>query len=143
MDIKQFIQHNRPGAADLVLAAGAASLVLVCLFLLGAPALHHLQERARCADVQGNAATLQLAAETYAYRHEGRYPVDPLDLVELLPDQTPPTNPFTGRSLRFRVEPGDLTYRSPSRGGDYVIEAWGGDPEKGPQRLLVLRGRRD
>ena len=142
IDIKQFIQRNRPSTADLVLTAGAASLVLVCLFLLGSPALHHLQDRARCAEVQGNAATLQLAAETYAFRNDGRYPVDPLDLVELLPGRTPPVNPLTGEALRFRVEPGDLTYRSPSRGGDYVIEAWGGDEDSGPTRLLVLRGKR-
>lgn len=129
---------NKPSAPDLVLTAGAASLVLACLFLLGAPALNHLRGRALEAEVRGNAATLQLAAETYASKNLGRYPEDPLDLLAYLPGDAVPFNPLTGDPVRFRNEPGDLTYRSPSRGSDYVIEAWGADGEGRTQRLLIL-----
>lgn len=136
------IALKRPSTPDLVLTFGSISLVVVCLFLLGAPALNHLKSRARAAEVKGNAATLQLAAETYAFRNLGRYPVDPLDLLEYLPGDVAPNNPFTGSPLRFRNEPGDLTYRSPSRGGDYVIEAWGAGPGGRPEKVLVLKGSR-
>jgi len=128
----------KPSTPDLILTAGAASLVLACLFLLGAPALKHLQDRALEAEVRGNAATLQLAAETYASKNLGRYPEDPLDLLAYLPGDQAPLNPLTGEPVRFRNEPGDVTYRSPSRGTDYVIEAWGSDGEGRLQRLATL-----
>ena len=137
------LHWKRPDIPDLVLTAGTVSLILVCLFLLGVPALKHLQGRARESAVQGNAATLQLAAETYAFRNMGRYPVDPLDLLEYLPGDASPKNPYTGQALLFRNEPGDLTYRSPSRGGDYIIEAWGLGAGGNPERILVLNGHRD
>lgn len=133
---------HRPSTADLILTLGTVSLVAVCLFLLGAPALHHLQRRALEAEVCGNAATLQLAAETYAARNEGRYPEDPLDLLSYLPGDSVPTNPITGRASRFQGDPGDLTYRSPGRGQDYVIEAWGEGDAGRARRLLVLQSRR-
>ena len=136
------IPWQKPDLSDLVLTIGTVSLVVVCLFLLGAPALRHWTGKARVAEVRGNAATLQFAAETFAARHMGRYPEDPLDLIEYLPGDVAPTNPFTGEGLRFRNEPGDLTYRSPSRGQDYIIEAWGTDDGGRPERLLTLRGRR-
>lgn len=130
---------HRPSAADLILTLGTVSLVTVCLFLLGAPALKHLQRRALEAEVCGNAATLQLAAETYAARNEGRYPEDPLDLLSYLPGDSAPQNPLTGGTLLFQGEPGDLTYRSPTRGRDYVIEAWGEGDAGRACRLLVLQ----
>jgi hypothetical protein len=136
------ISWKRPETADLVLTIGSVSLVLVCLFLLGAPALRHLQGKAKTAEVRGNAATLQLAAETYAFSHLGRYPEDPLDLLSYLPGDVAPNNPFTGEALRFRSESGDLTYRSPSRGGDYIIEAWGPGTAGVATRLLTLQGTR-
>ena len=137
------LKWKRPETPDLVLAAGSISLVLVCLFLFGAPALKHLQGRARESATQGNAATLQLAAETYAFRNLGRFPEDPLDLLASLPGDEAPRNPYTGQALFFRNEPGDLTYRSPSHGNDYIIEAWGPGDKGRPELLLVLKGRRD
>ncbi len=130
---------SKPSTPDLVLTLGATSLVVVCLFLLGAPAMKHLQGRAAEAEVRGNAATLQLAAETYASKNLGRYPDDPLDLLPYLPGDVAPANPLTGDVLHFRNEPGDLTYRSPSRGSDYVIEAWGADRDGHAHRILVLQ----
>lgn len=131
-------QKSRKHVPDIVLGVGVTCLVAVCLFLLGAPAEKVLRRRVVEAEVCGNAATLQLAAETYAARNEGRYPEDPLDLLSYLPGDTAPLNPLTGKTLIFRGEPGDLTYRSPSRGRDYVIEAWGEGDAGRARRLLVL-----
>ncbi|PIE75891.1 hypothetical protein CSA17_05165 [bacterium DOLJORAL78_65_58] len=128
--------------ADLILAAGTTSLVLVCLFLLGVPAFRHLEHRAHEATVRGNAATLQLAAETYAAAHLGNYPLDPWDLVPYLPNDQAPRNPYTGKASTFTGGVGDLTYRSPTRGQDYVIEAWGQGEKQRPRRLVLLQGHR-
>ena len=128
----------RPQLPDLVLALGSASLVLVCLFLLAIPAISKLQDRARLSRVKGNAVTLQLAAETYAARNQGQYPLDALDLLVYLPEDRAPDNPFTGEATQFKGQVGDLTYRSPRNGRDYVIEAWGPGPAGGPRRVLVL-----
>ncbi len=128
--------------ADLILAGGTASLIAACLVLLGIPAYHHLENRAHEATVRGNAATLQLAAETYAASHQGAYPIAPLDLVSYLPNDEPPRNPFTGKRSLFKGLAGDLTYRSPTNGQDYLIEAWGTGEKKQPKRLLLLQGRR-
>lgn len=127
--------------ADLVLAGGAASLVVVCLFLLGVPAYRHLEGKAQEASVRGNAATLQLAAETYAASHQGQYPTDPLDLIPYLPEDAPPRNPYTGKPCVFKGLPGDCTYRSPTNGQDYLIEAWGNGGRGTARRLVLLQGR--
>jgi len=137
--LKLRIPENYP---DLVLAIGSASMIVVCLFLLGIPAFHYLEGRAREAAVRGNAATLQLAAESYAAANLGLYPQDPLDLIMYLPGDIPPQNPFTGKPTVFQVVPGDLTYRSPTKGQDYVIEAWGPGPNSQPKRILVIKGRK-
>lgn len=139
MKFKPRIPSNYP---DLVLAIGSASMIMVCLFLLGIPAFHYLEGKARQAAVRGNAATLQLAAETYAAAHMGDYPEDPLDLISYLPGDEPPLNPFTGKPSLFRTLAGDLTYRSPTNGKDYVIEAWGLGQNNQPKRLLLLKGRK-
>lgn len=128
--------------ADAVLALGTSSLVCACLFLLGVPAYRHLEGRAHEATVRGNAATLQLAAETYAATNLGEYPNDPLDLIPFLPDDEAPRNPYTGRAGVFQGVPGDLTYRSPTQGKDYIIEAWGPDGEGRARCLVRLQGRR-
>jgi len=127
---------------DLVLTIGAVSLILVCLFLLAVPAVGHLQDRAREAAVRGNAATIQLAAETYAAGHLGEYPENPLDMVPYLPGRVPPPNPYTGQAVTFKGGIGDLTYRSPTRGNDYIIEAWGPDENNRGRLLLTLSGKR-
>ena len=139
MKFKPGIPDNYP---DLVLAIGLASMIVVSLFLLGIPAFHYLEGRAQEAAVRGNAATLQLAAETYAAANMGQYPEDPLDLISYLPGDEPPQNPLTGKPALFRAKPGDLTYRSPTKGQDYVIEAWGQGNTHQPKRLLVLKGRK-
>jgi len=104
--LKFRIPENYP---DLVLAIGSTSMIVVFLFLLGIPAFHYLEGRAQQAAVRSNAATLQLAAETYAAANMGHYPEDPLDLISFLPGDEPPLNPFTGKATLFRSQAGDLT----------------------------------
>lgn len=127
--------------STLVLSLGSASLVLVCLFLLAIPGYIHLKGRAQLAAVRGNAATVQLAAETYAAAHQGRYPTDHLDLLPYLPEDRAPDNPLTGGRSLFQGGEGDLTYRSPTNGGDYVIQAYGRRNEGGFPVLITLKGR--
>ncbi len=139
MKFKLGIPNNYP---DLVLAMGTTSMILVCLFLLGIPAFNYLEDRARESALIGNAATLQLAAETFAAANMGTYPEDPLDLINYLPGDEPPQNPFTGKPSLFRSLAGDLTYRSPTNGQDYVIEAWGIGKDSQPKCILILKGRK-
>ncbi len=139
MKFKIRIPENYP---DLILAIGTASLVVVCLYLAGIPAFHYLQGRAFEAAVRGNAATVQLAAETYAAANLGEYPTDPLDLIPYLPGDAPPLNPYTGEPALFHGQVGDLTYRSPTNGKDYIIEAWGPGKNDQTRRLLLLKGHK-
>ena len=128
--------------SNLVLCLGSASLVLVVLFLLGIPGYQHLKGRVELAAVRGNAATVQLAAETYAAAHLGQYPTDHLDLVPYLPQDQAPLNPLTGNKTLFKGGQGDLTYRSPTNGGDYVIQAYGRESRGRVPVLLTLKGKR-
>ena len=131
----------RPDWSTVVLGLGTVSLVVVVLFLLGVPGYRHLKGRAQLAAVRGNAATVQLAAETYAAAHQGRYPTDPLDLIPLLPGDRAPQNPLSGKPVQFRGEPGGLTYRSPTNGGDYIIQAFGKQTGRQAPPLLTLKGK--
>lgn len=132
---------RRPQLPDVILAVGSVSLVVVCLGLLAVPAYHKLQLRNKATAVLGNAATLQLAAETYAACHQGRYAADALDLLPYLPAGEAPTNPYTAAVSRFRRVAGDLTYRSPTRGGDYVIEAFDLGHGGEPRLITTLTGK--
>lgn len=129
-----------PDRADLVLMAGGICLLASALFVFAGPGLQEVREARLEEAVRGNAATLQLAAESYAAAHLGRYPAEAGELVAWLPGDTPPLNPLTGEPVRFAVAPGDLTYRSPSGGQDYVIEGWG--RTDGTTPLVTLAGRR-
>lgn len=129
---------GRPALADLVFSIGAASLVTSLLFVITEPTRARLQARTDEATVVANAATLQLAAETFAAVHAGHYPRSVVELLPYLPQGTAPRNPYTGEPTLFRGIAGDLTYR-PSAGGGYVIEAWGSGTGQ-PQRLTALRG---
>lgn len=131
---------RKPSLPDVVLAVGTISLVVVCLGLLGVPGYHRLRMRAKAAAVVGNAATVQLAAETYAASHEGHYATDPLDLLPYLPADSPPVNPYSADRIEFRGAAGDLTYRSSKRGTDYVIEAFAMGPGGKPKLVETLRG---
>ncbi len=128
----------RPRRSDLLLAGGALSFLLALTMVVGLPVLNRLEAAARLAALRGNAATLQLAAESYAARNRGAYPTDPLDLVPYLPGDRAPRNPFNGDRVRFRAAPGDLTYDSPTGGKDYVIRAWGFGPAGGSRVLVTL-----
>ena len=124
--------------ADLVLWTGAACLVAASLFVFAGPGLKQVRKASLETAVRANAATLQLAAESYAAAHQGRYPDDPHDLLPWLPDDRPPANPLSGEPVGFRPEPGGVTYRSPSGGRDYIIEGWG---TGGSRPVIVLEGR--
>ena len=134
---------GKPDWPTLVLCIGAASLVLVCLFLLAVPGYHHLKGRAQLAAVRSNAATVQLAAETYAAANLGTYPVDPLDLLPYLPRGEAPLNPLTGDISLFKGGEGDLTYRSPTNGKDYVIQAFGKKASGRIRPILTLKGTQE
>lgn len=133
----------KPEMPDVILAIGAVSLVGVCLGLLGVPAFHSLQMRAKGAAVVGNAATVQLAAETYAASHGGRFATDALDLLPYLPADRPPINPYSHAEIEFRGLAGDLTYQSPSGGDDYIIKAFAMGPGGRPKLVETLTDRRD
>jgi hypothetical protein len=138
---KTLVVIRKPELPDVILTAGTAGLVVVCLGLLGVPAYTTLKMRAKSAAVVGNAATLQLAAESYAAVNQGRYAEDALDLLPYLPADSAPANPYTDDEIVFRGGPGDLTYRSPTRGGDYVIQAFAMGPDKKPRLVKTLIGR--
>ncbi|MBM4131209.1 hypothetical protein FJ250_09305 [bacterium] len=131
-------RSTRRAAADLVFAAGAASLVLSVVFVLGEPARARLQARADEARIAANAATLQLAVETHAAANGGRYARTALELLPWLPERRAPRNPYTDEPTLFRGNAGDLTYR-PAPGCGYVIEAWGRDGTR-PRLLATLHG---
>lgn len=129
---------GRPALADMAFSLGAASLVFSVLVVVVEPVRARLQARTDLTTITANAATLQLAAETYAAGNGGRYARDAQDLLPYLPGGAAPRNPYTGEPALFRGLAGDLTYR-PVSGGGYVIEAWGRGAAK-PVRLATLRG---
>jgi len=131
-----------PQLPDIVLAVGCISLVIVCLGLFAVPGYHELRLRAKAAAVVGNAATVQLAAETYAATHEGDYATDPLDLLPYLPAKAAPANPYSDNKIDFAGVAGDLTYRSPSQGSDYIIQAFAMGSGGKPKLVATLTGRR-
>jgi hypothetical protein len=139
--VKLMLVFNKPELPDVILTAGTVGLVVVCLGLLGVPAYTTLKMRAKSAAVVGNAATLQLAAESYAAVNQGRYAEDALDLLPYLPADSAPVNPYTDDEIVFLGAPGDLTYRSPTRGRDYVIQAFAMGPNKTPRLVKTLAGR--
>jgi hypothetical protein len=130
---------GRPSLPDLILSVGAASLVLSIVYVLTGPARQILDGRSREATVLANAATLQLAVESFAAGNLGRYPADVRELLPYLPTGEAPRNPFTGDKTLFRGAVGDLTYR-PGTGGGYIIEAWGPGAAR-PRRLGTLKGQ--
>lgn len=130
---------SRPSLPDAVFVAGAACLVAAIVVVVAAPAAGRLRAQTRAAAVLDNAATVQLAAESFAAAHAGRYPTEAGELLPYLPRRKAPRNPYTGRAMTFSGGVGDVTYRSPTAGRDYVIEAWGtGDAR--PGLLATLRG---
>ncbi len=140
--VKTALTFKRPELPDVILAVGCISLVVVCLGLLGVPAYHKLQLKAKSAAVVGNAATLQLAAESFAAANQGHYPEDPLDLLPFLPSDSAPVNPYTADCIEFQGVAGGLTYRSPTRGRDYVIQAFAKGPGDEVVLVRTLTGRK-
>lgn len=129
---------GRPALADLVFSLGAATLVVTVVFVASEPARARLQARTDETVITANAATLQLAAETYAACNGGSYPRSARELLPFLPRGLAPRNPYTGEPTLFRGIAGDLTYR-PAAGGGYVIEAWGRGAAR-PRLLATLHG---
>jgi hypothetical protein len=141
VETKARLIFKKPEMPDVILTVGTVGLVVVCLGLLGVPAYTTLKLRAKTAAVVGNAATLQLAAESYAAVNQGRYAEDALDLLPYLPADSAPVNPYTDDEIIFRGAPGGLTYRSPTRGGDYVIQAFAMGPNSKPRLVKTLTGK--
>lgn len=131
----------RPALPDVVLATGAASLVAAVLFVCAAPVLGGLRHAVTETAIRGNAATVQLAVESWAAANLGAYPRDVHAVLPWLPGDRPPRNPVTGRPVEFRAAPGDLTYRCREDGSGYIIEAWAAGPDAPPRLLLRLEGR--
>jgi hypothetical protein len=133
LDWRQLPRPGRLPLGDLMLALGAASLALSVLWVVTGPSRERILDQGRAARTVANAATLQLAAETYAAANRGQYPRDARALLSWLPEGRAPRNPYTGEGCLFRAGPGEVTWqRLPGTG--YVIEAWG-PGAGGPCRL--------
>ncbi len=127
-----------PKRDDLILAVGALTLTIAVVLAAGLPLLNHLEARARLVAVKGNAATMQLAAESYAQQHLGQYPESVGDLVPYLPQAKSPRNPLDGKPLQFAERPGDVTYTlAPDKRG-YRIKAWMYGPGGTCRELMTL-----
>lgn len=127
-----------PARDDLVLAAGAVVLTVAVLLLAGLPLLNRLEARARLVALKGNAATVQLAAESFARQHLGRYPRSVSELTAYLPGGKPPENPLAGGPVTFTRKPGDITYTPLEGEGGYLIEAWSFGKGRQCRRVLAL-----
>lgn len=129
-----------PSRDDTLLAVGVLVLVSSLLMLVGIPVLNHLEARARLVAVKGNAATLQLAVESFARQHMGNYPTDVAEVLTYLPQAKAPTNPLDGKPLQFAPRPGDVTYTSLGQGCGYRIKAWIYGPQEKCRELITLKG---
>ncbi len=137
---RHFESMHRPGRDDVVLALGILVLTSALLLLTGVSLFNRLEAGTRLVAVKGNAATLQLAAESFARQHLGRYPTSAADLLTYLPGHQPPANPLDGRPLTFARRPGDVTYTPLDGGRGYRIKAWIYGPQGGCRELLTLAG---
>jgi type IV pilus assembly protein PilA len=92
-------------------------IVVVIIGVLAAIAIPNfvqMQARAKESAVKSNMHTTQLAAEDYAVRNDGAYPVDVVDFQSTLPDSANGfLNPFTG----LREFPVDGTAANPGEVG--------------------------
>lgn len=116
-------------------------MLATLLFIAASPTISVMNRLNIDSAVRRNAATLQLAVESYAAANLGAYPADIHAVLPWLPQDRPPANPVTGRPVEFRDLPGDLTYRRDPDGRRYVIEAWAPHPDPKPRLLLRLGGR--
>ncbi len=143
--MKQYLDKLKsislPQRDDLVLALGGLVLSTALLLLIGVPLLNQLEARARLVAVKGNAATLQLAAESYAQQHLGQYPGNVADLVPYLPQAKSPQNPLDGKPLQFTKRPGDVTYHASADKRGYWIKAWMYGPGGTCRELATLLGK--
>ncbi len=137
---RHFNSLQRPGRDDFVLALGVLVLTIALLLLSAVSLLNRLEAGVRVEAVKGNAATLQLAAESFARQHLGRYPASTADLLAYLPGRQPPANPLDGRPLTFARRPGDVTYTPLDGGRRYRIRAWIYGAQGGCRELLTLAG---
>lgn len=125
---------------DYVLAGGALVLAVSIVLLLSLPLLNRVQANIRLEAIRDNAATVQLAVESYARQNLGRYPQSVTELVACLPDGEPPVNPLDGKRVAFVRRPGDVTYTLLPDGRRYRIEAWTYGPGETCRRAAILDG---
>ncbi|MFT5232148.1 MAG: hypothetical protein ACI9UK_001008 [Candidatus Krumholzibacteriia bacterium] len=126
---------------DVMYAFGLVSLVVVGVGVIGYPSLDHLNRQDHKEAVLRNAATMQLAAESFAAAHQGQYAQNAVDLLPYLPNNCAPENPYTADKILFQGAAGDLTYRSIGQGQNYLIEAFAEGRGDGPKLLRTLEGR--
>ena len=134
-------QVTSPKLPDIVLSVGLASLVVVGLGVFGYPLLSEMNRQNKEEAALANAATLQLAAESFAASHQGRYAELAVDLLPYLPDNSAPVNPYTADKMLFQSVAGDLTYRLSEKDRSYVIEVYSEGRGHEPQLLRTLVGK--
>lgn len=103
-----------------------------------------MQDRRREAEVKNSMHTVQVAAEEYAVRYDGLYPVNPDDLLPFLPNGQLVKNVFTGfvtePVMGFATEPGQIGYAGIIEEGvcvGYIITGYG----KEAQILTIRSGQ--
>ena len=131
---------RKPDRDELVLATGVITLLLAITLLLGLPFLNRLEAQGRMATVKGNAATVQLAVESFARQHRGAYPESVGDFLAYLPLGQAPENPLSGRPVTFTPKPGDVTYTLLTGGRGYRIQAWTYGPGETCRQARELSG---
>ncbi len=132
-----------PERDDVVLAVGALVLVVGLLLLAVVPLANRIGAGARVAAIKGNAATVQLAAESFARQHLGRFPSSVAQLSRYLPEKRVPANPLDGKPLAFARRPGDVTYTPGNEGRSYRIQGWIYGNDGGCRELVRLEGGPD
>ena len=131
-------------------------IVVVIVGILAAIAIPNvisMQNRAKEKVTEGNAASVQLAVEEFAVRHDGIYPPSvesPLDnpvFINFLPNGQKLKNAFTGKLSEPRMsysnppvdpESGGIYYYKDARTDGYSIIAYGAYPSEGPVVTLPL-----
>jgi hypothetical protein len=127
--------------SDVMYAFGLVSLVVVGVGVIGFPTYDQMNRNERKEAVLRNAATMQLAAESFAAAHQGQYAQNAVDLLPYLPNNSAPENPYTADEILFQGGAGDLTYRSVGHGQNYLIEAFAEGRGDEPKLLRTLEGR--
>lgn len=110
-------------------------LVIGILAAMAIPNFMNMKDRAKEAEVQSNAHTLQLAVENYSVQNDGIYSDVAGDLLPHLPGSALLRNSFTGQMTEPQFgqvagAPGEIGVQANMQGGiivGYTITAFGKD----------------